>query len=204
MRPWMGALAATAAIALLPASALADDGQSVIEFKLPNKAAADQLINQGFDLGDGLDQSHAGLRQGDDRRHARAEGAARGDGLPGGRHDPDAGRRRRAARRAQRDDRRRDGRQGRAEQLRGQQEQERRRRHGPRAARRLLGGRRRTLALDRGHDDAGRRSPPPTHATPARSSSRPGTTPTARSSARGNLSALPRHRRHAARRTCTT
>ena len=40
MRPWMGAVAAAAAIAVLPASALADDGQSVIEFKLPNKAAA--------------------------------------------------------------------------------------------------------------------------------------------------------------------
>src|SRR3954447_17267119 len=57
MRPWMGALAVTAAFAVLPASALADDGQSVIEFKLPNKAAAQSLIDQGFDLGDGLDQS---------------------------------------------------------------------------------------------------------------------------------------------------
>src|SRR4051794_11337127 len=60
MRPWMGALAATAALALLPASALADDGQSVYEFKLPNKAAADQLIKLGYDLGDGLDQSQPG------------------------------------------------------------------------------------------------------------------------------------------------
>src|SRR4051812_20759058 len=59
MRPWMGALAATAAIAVLPtASALAADGDpSVIEFKLPSKAAAQQLIDQGFDLADGLDQS---------------------------------------------------------------------------------------------------------------------------------------------------
>src|SRR3954447_7378475 len=59
MRPWMGALAATAAIALLPASALAADGDpSVIEVKLPDKAAAQHLIDLGFDLGDGLDQSN--------------------------------------------------------------------------------------------------------------------------------------------------
>src|SRR3954463_8885853 len=60
MRPWMGALAATAAIAFLPASALAEDGPTVYEFKLPNKAAADQLIQLGYDLGDGLDQSQRG------------------------------------------------------------------------------------------------------------------------------------------------
>jgi hypothetical protein len=61
MRPWMGAFAAAAAIAVLPASALADDGQSVYEFKLPNKATADQLIKLGYDLGDGLDQSQPGF-----------------------------------------------------------------------------------------------------------------------------------------------
>src|SRR4051794_18233455 len=62
MRPWMGALAATAAIAFLPAQALAADGDaSVIEVKLPNKAAAQHLIDLGFDLGDGLDQSHPGF-----------------------------------------------------------------------------------------------------------------------------------------------
>src|SRR3954471_3522003 len=60
MRPWMGALAAGAALALMPASALADDGESVYEFKLPNKAAAEKLIDLGFDLSDGLDQSQAG------------------------------------------------------------------------------------------------------------------------------------------------
>jgi hypothetical protein len=61
MRPWMGALAAAAAFALMPASALAaDDGPTVYEFKLPDKAAADNLIKLGFDVGDGLDQSHAG------------------------------------------------------------------------------------------------------------------------------------------------
>src|SRR3954454_4953703 len=61
MRPWMGALAAAAALAFVPASALAaDDGPTVYEFKLPDKAAADNLINLGYDLGDGLDQSHAG------------------------------------------------------------------------------------------------------------------------------------------------
>src|SRR3954454_16689402 len=56
----MGALAASEAMALMPAVALADDGQSVYEFKLPNKAAAENLINLGFDLGDGLDQSQPG------------------------------------------------------------------------------------------------------------------------------------------------
>src|SRR4051795_10259792 len=62
MRPWMGALAATAAIAVLPtASALAADGDpSVVEFKLPSKATAQQLIDQGFDLADGIDQSQPG------------------------------------------------------------------------------------------------------------------------------------------------
>ncbi len=57
----MGALAATAAMALMPAVALADDGPSVYEFKLPNKAAAEKLIDLGFDLGDGLDQSQPGF-----------------------------------------------------------------------------------------------------------------------------------------------
>src|SRR4051794_9348490 len=61
MRPWMGALAAAAAFAILPASAPADDGQSVYEFKLPDKAAAENLIKLGFDLGDGLDQSQRGF-----------------------------------------------------------------------------------------------------------------------------------------------
>ncbi len=60
MRPWMGALAAAVAIAVVPASALADDGESVVEFKLPNKAAGDQLANLGFDIGDGYDQSVPG------------------------------------------------------------------------------------------------------------------------------------------------
>ncbi len=61
MRPWMGALAAAAAIALVPtASALAqqdDSNTTVFEIKLPDKAAAQNLIDQGFDLGDGLDQT---------------------------------------------------------------------------------------------------------------------------------------------------
>ncbi len=60
MRPWMGAMAAAAAIAVLPASAFADDS-SVYEFKLPNKATVDQLINLGFDVGDGVDQSQPGF-----------------------------------------------------------------------------------------------------------------------------------------------
>jgi len=57
----MGALAAAAAIALVPtASAFAqqdDSNTSVIDIKLPNKAAAQSLIDQGFDVGDGLDQT---------------------------------------------------------------------------------------------------------------------------------------------------
>ena len=60
MRPWMGALAAAVAIAVVPASALADDGESVVEFKLPNKAAGDKLAELGFDIGDGYDQSVPG------------------------------------------------------------------------------------------------------------------------------------------------
>src|SRR5262245_2127959 len=60
MRPWMGAFAAAAALAVLPASAFADDGQTVYEFKLPNKATADQLIKLGYDLGAGLDPSQPG------------------------------------------------------------------------------------------------------------------------------------------------
>ena len=60
MRPWMGAFAAAVAIAVVPASALADDGESVVEFKLPNKAAGDQLTKLGFDIGDGYDQSVPG------------------------------------------------------------------------------------------------------------------------------------------------
>ena len=60
MRPWMGAIATAVAIAVMPATALADDGESVIEFKLPNKAAGDQLAKLGFDIGDGYDQSVPG------------------------------------------------------------------------------------------------------------------------------------------------
>ncbi|MDA0164588.1 M14 family metallopeptidase [Solirubrobacter ginsenosidimutans] len=56
----MGAIATAVAIAVMPASALADDGESVIEFKLPNKAAGDQLANLGYDIGDGYDQSVPG------------------------------------------------------------------------------------------------------------------------------------------------
>src|SRR3954451_3582448 len=61
VRPWMGALAASAAMALMPAAALADAASSVYEFKLPNKAAAEKLIDLGYDLGDGLDQSQPGF-----------------------------------------------------------------------------------------------------------------------------------------------
>ena len=39
MKPWMGAIAAAIAIAAAPSAALADDGVSVVQFKLPNKAS---------------------------------------------------------------------------------------------------------------------------------------------------------------------
>src|SRR4051812_6957692 len=50
---------------MLPAAtALAADGDpSVVEFKLPDKATAQKLIDQGFDLADGVDQSHRGFVQ---------------------------------------------------------------------------------------------------------------------------------------------
>jgi hypothetical protein len=60
VKPWLGAAAIAAAIALLPASALAEGTESVLEFKLPDKAAAEKLAGLGYDLGDGLDQSVPG------------------------------------------------------------------------------------------------------------------------------------------------
>ena len=85
------------------------------EFKLPNKAAADQLINQGFDLG--RRSRPVALRVRSRPRswsRREREGAARGPRLSRRRHDHDARGRRQPARRAQRDARGRDGRQGRA------------------------------------------------------------------------------------------
>ena len=166
----MGALAATAALALMPASALADDGQSVYEFKLPNKAAADQLIKLGFDLGDGLDQSQPGFVKATivatDAEKAQLEAmgypAVNTIQTPA---DVDALRAERQAtidaENAAKDAL--DG-AGKNTQVRG--------RHGPCPARGLLGGRRRTLALHRGHDDAGRghdpcRSKPHAYSGPA-------------------------------------
>ena len=60
MRPWMGAMAAAAAIAY-SGGRIRGRRSSVYEFKLPNKATVDQLISQGFDVGDGVDQSQPGL-----------------------------------------------------------------------------------------------------------------------------------------------
>ena len=60
MRPWMGASQPRLRSPYAGVRAR-DDGQSVYEFKLPNKATADQLIKLGFDLGDGLDQSQPGF-----------------------------------------------------------------------------------------------------------------------------------------------
>jgi hypothetical protein len=52
-RPW-GALVATAVIALgvAPGIAAADDSDSLVTFRLPNRAAVDQLIASGTDLGE--------------------------------------------------------------------------------------------------------------------------------------------------------
>ena len=200
MRPWMGAFAAAAAIAILPAAALADDGSSVYEFKLPNKAAADQLIKLGLRPRRRSRPVAAGLREGDDRRHARGEGAARGDGLSGRR----ARSRRRPTSTRLRAERQAtiDAEDAAKAALDGPaaQEQARRRRHRARAARRLLGGRRRTLALDRGHHA---RRP---HGHPAHSARYTGPPLVASwydadgtQLGTGNLQRVPRHRRHARR-----
>ena len=54
MRSWMGAIAAAAAIAVLPSAAHADDGSSLVQFKLPDKATVDQIAAQGADLDHGV------------------------------------------------------------------------------------------------------------------------------------------------------
>ena len=54
MKPWMGAVAVAAAIAVMPSVAAADDGTSVVQFKLPSKATIEQLESLGADLDHGF------------------------------------------------------------------------------------------------------------------------------------------------------
>jgi hypothetical protein len=50
----MGAVAVAAVMAVLPSAAVADDGYSVVQFKLPNKATMEQLEAQGADFDHGF------------------------------------------------------------------------------------------------------------------------------------------------------
>ena len=78
-----------------PASALADDGQSVYRVQAAEQGGGRAAeSSSGFDLGDGLDQSQPGFVKATIVVTTEREGAARGAGLSGRRHDPDAGRRR--------------------------------------------------------------------------------------------------------------
>jgi hypothetical protein len=54
VKPWMGAVAVAAAIAVMPSVAAADDGTSVVQFKLPSKATIEQLESLGADLDHGF------------------------------------------------------------------------------------------------------------------------------------------------------
>ena len=153
MRPWMGALAAAAAIAVLPASALADDGESVYEFKLPNKAAGDQLIKLGFDLGDGVDQSQPGFVKATIVATSSEKAQLEAMGYPAVATIQTPADVDRAARRAPGDDRRRGRRQGaRSTSSAAKQSKSAAVGHGPRASTRTTG---RTPA------DAGSRSKAP-------------------------------------------
>ncbi len=50
MKPWMGALAVAAGLAVLPSTALAEGPVSLFEFKVPDRAAIDSLNNMGVDV----------------------------------------------------------------------------------------------------------------------------------------------------------
>jgi hypothetical protein len=54
VKPWMGAVAVAAVVAVMPSVAAADDGTSVVQFKLPSKATIEQLEAQGADLDHGF------------------------------------------------------------------------------------------------------------------------------------------------------
>ena len=54
MKPWMGAVAVAAVMAVMPSAAVADDGYSVVQFKLPNKATMERLEAQGADFDHGF------------------------------------------------------------------------------------------------------------------------------------------------------
>ena len=60
MKPWMGAIAAAIAIAAAPSAALADDGVSVVQFKLPDKAAVETFEGLGADLDHGFSPAPGG------------------------------------------------------------------------------------------------------------------------------------------------
>ena len=152
MKPWMGAIAAAVAIAAAPSAALADDGVSVVQFKLPDKAAIETFEGLGADLDRGFRPAPGGGVLVSAVVDACRAGTLPGARLPRRQNPPDAGLRRRAARRARGDDRVRGRRLQRAHERRGEARQERGRGHGPRAARGLLGGRLGRLPLDRGLD----------------------------------------------------
>ena len=63
MKPWMGALAVAAGLAVLPSTALADGPVSLFEFKVPDRAAIDQLNNMGVDVTENVrpDANRGGL-----------------------------------------------------------------------------------------------------------------------------------------------
>ena len=155
MRPWMGALAVAAAMAVMPSAALADDGRSVCSSSCRTRRTMEQLSRSGSDLDHGFSTLRAAgswpaPSSPTTRRRSWRPWAIRRSKVLQTPADVDA---LRAAREATIDAG--DGRQGRADERRGRQEQEGRRRHGPCPARGLLGGRLRALALGRGHDDAG-------------------------------------------------
>ena len=54
MKPWMGAAAVAVVMAVLPSAALADDGYSVVQFKLPDKATMERLEAQDADFDHGF------------------------------------------------------------------------------------------------------------------------------------------------------
>jgi hypothetical protein len=54
LKPWMGAAVVAAVMAVLPSTAVADNGDSVVQFKLPSKATMEQLESQGTDFDHGF------------------------------------------------------------------------------------------------------------------------------------------------------
>jgi hypothetical protein len=54
VKPWLGAVAVAAAMLVAPGAAAADDGSSLIQFKLPDKDAIEKLVSLGTDLDHGI------------------------------------------------------------------------------------------------------------------------------------------------------